>query len=174
MNGPSSRWVPSAGTATCSRGLLSEVSILLVDDDDLSRCALMRMLQRRGARVQSFSHAEPALAAARAEPPNLVVVDLELPGMTGFEAATSLAASPLTADVPVLAISGHSDPRTRAAALAAGAHEFLAKPCTIDELEAVVARLARHRGIGPAWEDGGAARGTLQALVQAIVRAAGG
>ena len=132
---------------------LSDVSILLIDDDELLRCALVKLLQRRGARVSSFSRAEPALAAARALQPSLVVIDLELPGMTGFEAATALASDATTSELPILALSGHDDPRTRDAALAAGAHGFLGKPCSIDELERVVARLARHHRSEPPHPD---------------------
>jgi len=124
---------------------LSDVTLLLVDDDELVRCALVCMLRRRGARVESFGSAEPALAAALKHRPDLVVIDLELPGMTGFEAATELKSHPLTSDVPVLALSGHVDRRTSTAALAAGADAFLSKPCDVEQLVSAVATLARPR-----------------------------
>lgn len=154
-----------------NRRSLADVSVMLVDDDDLLRCSLVKLLQRRGAQVTSFARAEPALEAARELPPHLVVIDLELPGMTGFEAASALAADELTAHVPVLALSGHDDPRTRAAAFSAGADAFLGKPCTIAELEAAVGRLAR-RPLRPQPDRGGRPAGALQALLAALARAA--
>lgn len=132
------------------RGPLSDVSILLVDDDELVRSSVARLLQRRGAQVRSFTEAEGVLAAAIESPPNLLVMDLELGGMTGFELAEAMTGDRRTAHVPILAFSGHDDQRTRAAALAAGATAFLAKPCWVGELEAAVARLARHP-----WPTGG-------------------
>lgn len=162
--------VTTESQVLCRRrtGPLSDVTILLVDDDELLRCSFVRLLQRRGAQVRSFACAEPGLESARADPPNLLVVDLELPDMTGFEVAEAMIADPRTADVPILAISGYGDDRTRAAALASGADAFLAKPCTTEELEEAVARLARHRSVEPA----AAAKQPLDALIQAILRSA--
>jgi len=120
------------------------LDIYVVDDDRAARCAVVRVLRRHGARVTVFDRAEPALIMARSAPPQLVVIDLDLPGMTGFEAVESLKNDAVTADVPVLVHSRRGGTRTRTAAFAVGADAFLAKPCVMDEVLAATLSLARR------------------------------
>lgn len=120
------------------------LDVFLVDDDQAARCGVVRLLQRHGARVTVFDRAEPALVMARSAPPHLVVIDLDLPGMTGFEAAEALKDDRATDDVPVLVLSRRGDSRTRTAAFAVGVDAFLAKPCVLDEVLAAAWSLARR------------------------------
>jgi DNA-binding response OmpR family regulator len=120
------------------------LDIFVVDDDLDSRCGVVRVLRHHGARVTVFDRAEPALLLARSGPPHLIVIDLDLPGMTGFEAADALKEEGATEDVPLLVLSRRGDSRTRTAAFAVGADVFLAKPCVTDELLAATWSLARR------------------------------
>jgi two-component system response regulator PrrA len=120
------------------------LDVYVVDDDLAARCAVVRLLRHHGARVTVFDRAEPALIMARSSPPHLIVIDLDLPGMTGFEAAEALKNDAVTDDVPVLALSRRGDTRTRTAAFAVGADAFLSKPCVLDEVLAATWSLARR------------------------------
>jgi two-component system cell cycle response regulator DivK len=85
---------------------------------------------------------ERAVEVVRRQRPAVVVLDMIMPGIDGLEAARQLKADPVTADIPIVAIS--AAPR-RAEALAAGCDRFLAKPLQLDELLDLVHSLAGHR-----------------------------
>ena len=137
---------PARPTDSCQESGVTPplLDVFLVDDDRAARCGVVRLLRRHGARVTVFDRAEPALLMARSAPPHLVVIDLDLPGMTGFEAAEALKDDRATDDVPVLVLSRRGDSRTRTAAFAVGADAFLAKPCVLDEVLAATWSLARR------------------------------
>jgi len=124
------------------------VDVFVVDDDPGVSSFLLSALSGDGARVRLFTDAESALECARQGPPDLIVFDLELPGMSGFEAARLSREHEKTCRVPILIMSGHGDPASRIAAFASGADCFLAKPYTVDELRAIVRSLSvRGRGL---------------------------
>ncbi len=117
-------------------------TVFVVDDDPGLASVLLATLARDGARVRLFADAESSLEWARREPPDLILFDLELGGMSGFEAARRLRGHERTGHVPILVVSGHGDCASRTAAFASGADCFLAKPYTVDELRAIVRSLA--------------------------------
>jgi putative two-component system response regulator len=92
-------------------------------------------------RITPCGDAESALPLAAQRPPDLAILDLELPGLSGFEAARMLREGKSTRNVPILIISGHGDDQSRVAAFASGADCFLAKPYALDELRAAVQSL---------------------------------
>jgi DNA-binding response OmpR family regulator len=89
---------------------------------------------------------ERGLELARTVAPDLLVLDLMLPGLSGLELLAALRSDPELASTPVVVISAWSD--SRAAALRAGADHFLAKPFDADELRAIAGRLLTQGGIG--------------------------
>jgi len=121
--------------------------VVLVEDDPRLAEVVRRALAADGAHVRWFSGAEDALEHCQHAPPDLAVLDLELPGLSGFEAARLLRQQAATARVPILVSSGHADAASRVAAFAAGADCVLVKPFELRELRAAVASLAR-RGRG--------------------------
>ncbi len=82
--------------------------ILVVDDNPDNREIMSAVLRHRGFEVVAAADAETALELAAAEPPDLVLMDISLPRMSGYEAAQRLRARPETASVPVIAVSAHA------------------------------------------------------------------
>ena len=102
-------------------------SLLIVDDDPGSVQVLGRMLAGQGDLRFALSGAE-ALRMAQAQPPDLVLIDAEMPGMTGFEFCAAVKADPLLADVPVIIVTSHGEVSVELAGFAAGAADFIRKP----------------------------------------------
>jgi DNA-binding response OmpR family regulator len=112
--------------------------ILLVEDDQTIRQMMVRRLTLRGFSVVDVGSGEDAIGAARREPPAVVVMDLRLPGMSGWDAARALRADPSCASVPILALTAHVSSDDRVRALEVGCDSFFSKPV---DFEALVKRL---------------------------------
>ena len=108
--------------------------ILLVEDNELSRDMLSRRLARRGFEMIEAPDAEQALVLAAADAPDLILMDLSLPGMDGLEAVTRLRAAPATRLVPIIALSAHALSSDRDRALAVGCDDFDTKPVDLPRL----------------------------------------
>ena len=102
--------------------------LLLVEDNEESREGLSRYLRRKGFEVVTAVDGQQALEAARTEPPNLVLMDMSLPVLDGWEATRQLKADPRTRHVPVIALTAHAMAGDREKALAAGCDEYDTKP----------------------------------------------
>jgi diguanylate cyclase (GGDEF)-like protein len=102
-------------------------SILLVDDDPLIIRTMSRILADV-ADVRFATNGEAALRLARESMPDLILLDSEMPGMSGFQVCEALQADPELADVPVIFVTSHSDTAMHVAGLEAGAVDFIAKP----------------------------------------------
>src|SRR5919112_3472463 len=94
--------------------------ILLIEDNELNRDMLRRRLERRGYAVAEAVEGRAGLAAAKASPPDLVLMDLRLPDVDGREVTRRLRAEAATASVPVIALTAHAMEGDREAALEAG------------------------------------------------------
>jgi CheY-like chemotaxis protein len=117
-----------------------------VDDNDDTREMLFRLLASSGFDVRAAADGNEALAAATANPPDVILMDLAMPGLNGWEATRRLKTTPHTAHIPIIALSAHATPHYREVALAAGCAAFLAKPCPLDDLLGHVRRaVARPR-----------------------------
>lgn len=119
--------------------------VLLVEDDDETRVFLSSELGR-GFEVLPAADGETALRLAD-ERPDAVLLDLNLPGMSGIEVCRLLRRNPLTRSAPVIAMSGQGDLRARAAAFQAGADDFLPKPVAPQALKARMEALIRGRPV---------------------------
>jgi two-component system, cell cycle response regulator DivK len=117
-------------------------SVLIVEDDRDGRLMLVEWLQQAGFRVAQAHNGLQALERAVEWPPDVVVTDLNIPGIDGFELTRRLKQDPRTRDVPVVAVTGYAafaaDP-TRAQR--AGCDAVLEKPCTAADLETAIRRL---------------------------------
>ena len=102
-------------------------NILLVDDDPTTIQLLSRMLADVG-NVRFATSGEDALRLAHESPPDLVLLDAEMPGMSGFQVCESLKADPALADVPVIFVTSHSEPAFEVSGFERGAADFIAKP----------------------------------------------
>jgi two-component system cell cycle response regulator DivK len=104
------------------------VKILYVEDNDDNVFVLKGRLERAGHAVLIAGNGEQGIEVARAEQPDLVIMDLSLPVLDGWEATRRLKASPETCGIPVLALSAHAMAGDRERALAAGCDDFDTKP----------------------------------------------
>jgi CheY-like chemotaxis protein len=102
--------------------------ILLVEDNDMNRDMLSRRLQRKGHEVLLAADGMQAILMAESEAPDLILLDMSLPVIDGWEAARRLKASPATARVPIVALTAHAMAGDREKALAAGCDDYDTKP----------------------------------------------
>ncbi len=107
-------------------------TVIVVDDDSSIRRALRRALTSAGYQVQLFTSADEFLAGGPVRRPACLVLDVRMPGQTGFDFWEKLVAG--GTDLPVLFISGHDDPATEIRAAMVGAVRFLAKPFEVEAL----------------------------------------
>jgi CheY-like chemotaxis protein len=125
-------------------------TILLVEDNEYSRDALSRRLARRGFRVVLAVDGEQAVSVGRSELPDLVLMDLGLPRIDGWEATRQLKAGPTTRHIPIIVLSAHAMTNDRDKALQAGGDDFDTKPVRfqqlLDKIEALLARACANDG----------------------------
>lgn len=117
--------------------------LLLVEDDPVMRTTLVRTLLRRGFEVSERADGREALEAWAAEPPDVVLLDLSLPGLDGLEVLAAGRKRGLA--TPVLLLTARATVSDRVLGLNAGADDYLPKPFDLDELEARVRALGRRR-----------------------------
>ena len=115
--------------------------ILIVEDDERIRLSLQLVLEDEGHAVELAESAEDALDAVARRPADVVLVDLMLPGMDGFELCRRLRAA---SDVPILILTARSDSHDVVAGLEAGADDYVVKPAVPKELSARVRALLRR------------------------------
>jgi sigma-B regulation protein RsbU (phosphoserine phosphatase) len=116
-------------------------SILLVDDSPANLRMLSQILGERGYGVRAATSGPRALASAELTPPDLILLDIRMSEMDGFEVCQQLKATPKTADIPVLFISALDDIDDKMRAFAAGGVDYITKPF---QLEEVIARVETH------------------------------
>jgi CheY-like chemotaxis protein len=119
--------------------------ILIVEDNDLNRDALSRRLMRRGYSVVHAADGSRGLALAHTEQPDLILMDLGLPDIDGWECTRRLKAAAATCGIPVIALSAHAMTGDRERALEAGCDEFDAKPIDVAVLLEKMSRLLSER-----------------------------
>lgn len=117
----------------------SGASILVVDDTPANLQVLVGMLKEHGHRVRPVLEGRLALRAARAEVPDLVLLDINMPDMNGFEVCEQLKADPKLADTPVIFISGNTETVDKVRAFSVGGVDYVTKPFQMAEVEARVA-----------------------------------
>ena len=116
----------------------SDALILVVDDDPTTCQLATTVLEREGYRVRSCTSGREALDVLAATPVSLVLLDVVMPGMDGFEVCARLRATEAGKRVPVILLTGRDDVDTRLEGIQSGVSEFLAKPVTRHELVARV------------------------------------
>lgn len=108
--------------------------ILLVEDNEMNRDMLSRRLERRGYQVIVAVDGEEGVARARSEAPDLILMDMSLPVLDGWEATRQLKAAPETKSIPVVALTAHAMAGDRDRALEAGCDDFDIKPIDFPRL----------------------------------------
>lgn len=115
--------------------------ILLVEDNELNRDMLSRRLQRKGFEVLAAADGQEGLALAELEKPALILMDMSLPEVDGWEATRRLKAVQATRDIPVIALTAHALVGDRERAYAAGCDDYDTKPVEFPRLLAKIERL---------------------------------
>ena len=122
--------------------------LLLVEDEQVNRDLFRRRLERKGYAVVPAEDGLSAVALTKSEKPDLVLMDLGLPDIDGWEATRRIKADPATADIPVVVLSAHATTEAREKAFAAGCEEFETKPVNWEALfkkiEDVLAKAAER------------------------------
>jgi CheY-like chemotaxis protein len=130
------------GTITDMEGPL----VLIVDDDRDNREGYAEYLGGHGFRVSQAATGPAAVQSAIREAPSVILMDLQLPGVDGWEITRQLKAEAATQEIPIIAVSAHVFPSDIARAFEAGCTKFLKKPCdpqtVVDEIRAVLASVA--------------------------------
>jgi len=130
--------------------------ILVVEDQDSIRKMIEALIGARGYQVTAVSTGTKAIDVASTDPPDMVLLDLMIPGHDGFEVCRRLRSDPTTRDVPVLIISALDDPESRTRAAQAGATAYYTKPFSPMALLKEIDRLneARPPSVRPKTKSG--------------------
>jgi putative two-component system response regulator len=139
--------------------------ILIVDDESAARIALATLLRREGFEVRDASDGASALAECATFRPDLILLDIVMPGVDGFEVCRRIKATPETRLTPVVLITGLSATEDRIKGINAGADDFLSKPIDFNELLARTRSLLRLKQYTDELEN---AEGVLFSLAQSI------
>jgi CheY-like chemotaxis protein len=115
--------------------------VLLVEDSEPVRDAYTILLEESGYRVNAVGDGMAAMRSVAGDPPDLVLLDLGLPGMDGLQLIRTLKSAPETSHAPIFVITGRDEPAIRLACTAAGCAEFLVKPVPTQQL---LRTLAEH------------------------------
>jgi DNA-binding response OmpR family regulator len=122
--------------------------ILVVDDDRDNREVLGLVLGCEGFVVLTAASGEEALEIVAQQPPDLILLDVMMPGMNGYKVAARIKGTPATKNIPIMMVTALDDSASRTRALNAGADDFLAKPLDRAELCVRVRNLLRLRTSG--------------------------
>ena len=118
------------------------IKLLYIEDNDDNVYMLkMRLEFLAEFEVLVAENGEKGCAVAAAEQPDVILMDLEMPGIDGWEATRRLKANPRTRDIPIVALSAHALAGSREKALAAGCDEFDTKPVEFDRLVGTIRRV---------------------------------
>ncbi len=124
---------------------MSTPHILLVEDNELNRDMLSRRLERKGFRISMALDGAEGILKAQQLRPDLILMDLSLPVVDGWEAIRKLKADPMTASIPIIALTAHARSEDEQTAKEAGADDFDTKPV---DLQRLLEKIGRRLGQG--------------------------
>jgi two-component system cell cycle response regulator DivK len=120
-------------------------SVLYVEDNEYNRKIVRQLLSRTSYRLREAVDGEAALGMVREERPDLILMDVQLPKMSGLEVTRALRADPATADVPIIVVTSFALSGDDQRAMAAGASAYIAKPYSPRELLALIQTFLAER-----------------------------
>ena len=116
-----------------------------MEDNELNRDMLSRRLQRRGYQIDVAVDGQEAIQKAESAQPDMILMDMDLPVISGWEATRILRGNPDTRDIPVIALTAHALPADRDRALEAGCDAYQSKPVEFPELLAKIEQFTSPR-----------------------------
>jgi two-component system, cell cycle response regulator DivK len=134
--------------AQMERGEHVVAKILLVEDNEMNRDMLSRRLARRGFEVVMAVNGAEGIAMAESEHPDLILMDMSLPVVDGWEASRRLKAAAATANIPIIALTAHAMSGDRQRALDAGCNDYDTKPIEFQRLLAKIEALLKTEAHG--------------------------
>lgn len=117
--------------------------ILLVEDNEMNRDMLTRRLEKRGYTISFAVDGGAGVAMAKSELPDLILMDMSLPVLDGWDATKQVKADPATAKIPVIALTAHAMEGDRQKALSAGCDDFDTKPVELPRLLSKIEELLK-------------------------------
>ena len=120
--------------------------ILLVEDNEMNRDMLSRRLERRGYTVVMAEDGAKGVALARSDSPDIILMDMSLPVVDGWEATRQIKAAPETKAIPVIALTAHAMAGDEERALASGCDDYETKPVDLPKLLAKIDALLQNKG----------------------------
>lgn len=124
---------------------MTESAILVIEDNEQNIYLATFLLEKAGFRVVQARSGEEGLALSRKSPPALILLDIQLPEMDGYEVVRRLKRQPETADIAVVAVTSYAMAGDREAILAAGCQGYVEKPIDPDTFVATVTAFLNHR-----------------------------
>jgi len=132
----------TSGISTCeSNDTEPTPNVMLVEDNPVNRKVLQKLLESYGCHVTALDDGAAVMGALEVQYPDLIIMDRYMPILDGITVTRQLHAHPSYSSIPVIALSGETDPRQQAIFIEAGAQDYLLKPVRPEELKALVQRL---------------------------------
>jgi CheY-like chemotaxis protein len=122
--------------------------ILVVEDNEVNRDLLRRRLERKGYSVLTAEDGEQGYSLSNSEKPDLILMDISLPAMDGWEVARLLKADPATRDIPIIVLTAHALISDRAKAFETGCSDYQTKPIDFARLREKIESLLETRPAG--------------------------
>ncbi|MEW6751456.1 MAG: response regulator [Candidatus Latescibacterota bacterium] len=122
--------------------------VLIVDDETEVRHSLREFLEGRGYQVCEATNGEEALARTFTEKPHMVLLDLRLPGLDGYQVCQTLKGNPVTSGIPIIMISALTATPQKVKGMEYGADDYVSKPFDLEELAARMRMVRRRMGLG--------------------------
>jgi len=142
VSAPVSAVVSPAVRRGARRTLIDGSPLVLLAEDNAANIALIEnFAQVRGCRTVLARNGIEAVARARADLPDIILMDVQMPEMDGLEASRQITRDPLTRHIPIICVTANALADDRARCLAAGASAYLSKPINLEELAAAIVRL---------------------------------
>ena len=125
--------------------MVEKITILIIDDEIICRSTMEALIESENYTLLFAENGKQGLEKAEVMVPDLILLDVMMPGMNGFEVCRHLRANPQLSRLPVVMVTAWDDPVARQRCLDIGATDVICKPFTRDELHALINRLTNER-----------------------------
>lgn len=125
---------------------MAQIRILIVEDNEDNQDLMRFLLERAGYEVTTVENAREGIDTARREMPDIILMDLSLPELDGWSAAREIRADSVLANIPLIAVTGHTLAGDRRKAIDAGFDSYISKPINIHMFDSAVGEVLKQKG----------------------------